>query len=228
VINKSERNAQIIFERLIKDLKEALQGLQWEVNGVHLKGCNIVPFPKIPQAITAMLEDMAKNRIIPMLRAKYECIIEEGGPREYPDITVKIGKHMFAIDIKTARLEKENRISGFSLGPYTGYFLHPHERRGTIKYPYASYYEHIICGIIYKWDERAPTDKMVEIIDIIVQPKWRIASRHSATGTTRHIGSIKELSRLRKGKGDFNSKEEFEEYWRKRGKRFEERQRQRI
>jgi len=217
-----------ILDKLMADLRSALKALKWNVHAVHLKTCKYIPFPKAPQAITAMLEELAKGIIIPMLERNYDCEIElPDHSRQYPDITVKIGNYMFAIDIKTTRLEDRNRVSGFTLGPYTGYFLHPNASHRRIKYPYARYDEHIIVGIIYDWDEKAPTEEMVRVIDIIVHPKWKIASRVTGTGTTRHIRSITNLDRLRRGQGDFNSREEFERYWRKRGREFEEQRRRR-
>jgi len=59
---------------------------------------------------------------------------------------------------------------------------------------------------------------MVSDVEVIVQQKWKIASKSTGTGTTFAIGSIKEIDKLEKGEGVFKSKEEFEEYWREKGK----------
>ena len=219
--------SESVESQLLIDLKKCLKNLKWNVNGVHLKSCKTVPYPKSPQAVAAMLEDLAKMSLIPMLKEKFDCEIEEGGAREYPDLTVKIAGKMYAIDIKTTRLEEENKVKGFTLGTYTGYFLHPDEKTSAIKYPYSSYDGHIVCGIIYKWQEGATTEDMVKIVDIIVQPKWKIASKRTGTGTTRHIKSVTELERLRLGRGDFESEEDFEKYWREKGRNLEERQKKR-
>jgi hypothetical protein len=59
---------------------------------------------------------------------------------------------------------------------------------------------------------------MVSDVEVIVQPKWKIAAKSTGTGTTFAIGSIKDIDKLRKGEGAFKNKDEFENYWRKRGR----------
>lgn len=78
--------------------------------------------------------------------------------------------------------------------------------------------EHWIIGFIYTWNPDADSLHMVSNVEVIVQPKWKIASKSTGTGTTFAIGSIKDIDKLRKGEEVFRSKEEFETYWRKRGK----------
>ena len=55
---------------------------------------------------------------------------------------------------------------------------------------------------------------MVSIVDVIVQEKWRIASKSTGTGTTKHIGSIRDIDDLKNGNGPFKTREEFEVFWR--------------
>ena len=66
----------------------------------------------------------------------------------------------------------------------------------------------------YDWDENADTLHMISNIKMVVQEKWRLASRTTGTGTTTAIGSIKEISRIISGQGDFSSEQEFLNYWR--------------
>lgn len=58
---------------------------------------------------------------------------------------------------------------------------------------------------------------MVSDIEVVVNEKWKVASRSTATGTTFAISSVRDLERLRGGKGDFSSSAEFEAFWRAKG-----------
>jgi len=55
---------------------------------------------------------------------------------------------------------------------------------------------------------------VVERIKPIAQEKWRIASRRTGSGTTKHMRSITNVEDLKAGRGEFRSQEEFLEYWR--------------
>ena len=55
---------------------------------------------------------------------------------------------------------------------------------------------------------------MISNIQVVIQEKWRLASRSTGTGTTTAIGSIKDISRIIKGQGDFKNEKEFLNYWR--------------
>ena len=54
---------------------------------------------------------------------------------------------------------------------------------------------------------------MISNVQVIVQEKWRLASKTTGTGTTTAIGSIKEINRIISGNGDFRSEKEFLRYW---------------
>jgi len=56
---------------------------------------------------------------------------------------------------------------------------------------------------------------MISNIQIVVQEKWKLASRRTGTGTTTAIGSINDIDRIISGKGDFKSEAEFIKYWKK-------------
>ena len=49
-------------------------------------------------------------------------------------------------------------------------------------------------------------------IDVIIQEKWRIASRRTGSGTTKHMRSITNIEDLKMERGEFTSREEFLEY----------------
>lgn len=150
----------------------------------------------------------------------------QGGVREYPELVLYggcLGTRKVAIDIKTARRKSRSRITGFTLGSFGGYFLNPNKKMPGCILPYGEFTEHWVVGFIYDWNPGAPSLSLVSNIEVIVQEKWRIASRSTGTGTTTAIGSIKDIDRLREGRGEFSSEEEFEEFWRSRGRRLRRR-----
>lgn len=209
------------------DLEHLFQGFRWTTRGFVDKNGRIYELPDIPQVITGIFQEVAKQRLKPFLKERYNCEIIQGGTREYPEITAfggRLGQQKVAIDIKTTRRISTNRISGFSIGSYAGYFLHPERKLPGCKFPYSEFKEHWLIGFIYSWDPHADSLHMVSNIEIIVNEKWKIASKSTATGTTFAISSVRDLGRLREGKGDFDSPEEFETFWRIKGLEREKRQ----
>jgi len=205
------------------DLEEALTGFKWEVIGLLLENHRVIDVPSDSRAISAIFEQLVIERIKP-LADKYDCILEEGGGREYPDITLRDipgMKGKIAIDIKTSRKKSPTTIGGFTIGTYLGYFRTPSQKVGTIRHPYGDYTQHWIVGLCYNFEtyEKQVADVVekrfrITDIDVIVQEKWRIASRQTGSGTTKHMRSITNIEDLRLGRGEFASQEEFLEYWR--------------
>ena len=206
---------------LKSDLERLFSDFRWKIKGMIDEDGIIYPIPPIPQVITGIFQEITKHKVKKFMKDKYGCKIVQGGPREYPEMTLmggKFGNRKIAIDIKTTRRISKNRISGFTVGSFAGYFLHPEKQMPGCKFPYGEFDEHWIVGFIYTWNPGVDSLHMVSDVEVIVQQKWKIASKSTGTGTTFAIGSIKEIDKLRKGEGVFKSKEEFENYWRKRGK----------
>jgi hypothetical protein len=202
------------------DLETLFKDFQWTIKGFADKDGTIYSLPDIPQVITGIFQEVAKKRLKPFLREQYRCEIIEGGAREYPEITAfggKLGQGKIAMDIKTTRRVSKNRISGFSIGSYAGYFLHPERKLPGCKFPYGEFKQHWLIGFIYSWNPDVDSLRMVSNIEVVVNEKWKLASKFTATGTTFAISSVRDLERLRNGKGDFSSPAEFEAFWRARG-----------
>lgn len=200
-----------------KDLEELFETFSWNIKGFIDTEGNIYPIPTIPQVITGIFEALTVPKIKELIRRKYKCTMEQGNPREYPQITAyggDISEGKIAIDIKTTRRTRKDRVSRFSLGSHGSYFRKPDKKLAGCRYPYGDYREHWIVGFIYTWEPDQRSEKMVSDVEVIVEEKWRIASKQTATGDTAAIGSVKEIERLRSGEGDFSSNKEFEEYWR--------------
>jgi len=208
-----------------RDLEEAFADFEWKLKGIIDVDGKIYPIPKIPQVVTGIFELLGKEKVKALAERKYKCKIIEGGSREYPDLALtggKLGNRMIAIEIKTARRDKRNpnRSSRMSLGSCAGYFLYPNEKKAGCIFPYGAFSEHWVVGFIYTWNENENATRMVSDIEVIVHPKWKIASRSTATGDTAAIGSINNIDDLKAGRGEFNSEKEFEEYWRKIGRSY--------
>lgn len=202
------------------DLEKLFIGFRWNIVGFVDDQGTLYELPDIPQVISGIFQELAKRRVIPFLKEHYACEIIEGGAREYPEITAfggKMGNSKVAIDIKTTRRLTSNRVSGFSIGSYAGYFLHPERKMPGCKFAYGEFSKHWLVGFIYNWNPKAGPKAMVSDVEVIIQEKWRIASRSTATGTTFAISSVRNLSALRSGSGDFNSSQEFEDFWRAKG-----------
>ena len=116
------------------------------------------------------------------------------------------------MDIKTGR--RVGNRTGFTLGSYAGYFRKPDKKLccgGA--FCYNDFNEHWDICFIYDWNKDSDTLHMISNVQVIVQEKWRLASKTTGTGTTTAIGSIKEINRIISGNGDFRSEKEFLRYW---------------
>jgi hypothetical protein len=206
-------------ENIKADLEELLRNFTWNIRGFIDTEGNLYPIPEIPQVITGIFEAMIMKRIVEPLKQKYACQVVIGGAREYPQLTLfggKIGGGKVAIDIKSARRITPEQTSRMSLGSCAGYFRNPSKKMAGCVFPYGEYKKHWIIGVIYTWNPGKPSEELVSDVEVIINEKWKIASRYTATGDTAAIGSTNEIKRLREGRGDFKSEEEFENYWRSR------------
>jgi len=207
---------------LKEDLEILFKNFKWNIVGIVDNEEKVHPIPKIPQVITGIFEHLGMEKII-NLGEKYGAQIEYSGSREYPDLSLtggKLDKKIIAFDIKSSRRNNDikNRCSRMSLGSCAGYFLEPNIKKMGCKRPYSDYSEHWIVGIIYKWNPEKDGDELVSDISIVIQEKWKIASKSTATGDTAAMGSITNIDNLHNGKGEFESESDFETFWRQKGK----------
>jgi hypothetical protein len=199
-----------------KKLESALHDITWNFVGILDTKKELHPIPKNIQ-VQALFEYLALERVRPLAQ-KLGCEIHEAeNTRQYPDITVEggpFGNRKIAIDVKTTRRLDANTVSGFTLGSYAGYFRKPAKKLPGCRFPYGEFNEHWIIGFIYTWNEDADTLHMITDLELIVQPKWKLASKSTGTGTTTAIRSVTNMERLRRGEGDFESERSFLQFWR--------------
>jgi len=146
----------------------------------------------------------------------------------YPDISfIAPDGSKFAVDFKSTYRTSSNRVSGFTLGAFSGYFRQRNSTK-NITFPYAEYLAHFVLGVIYSRSDEAiderRTYKLEELHDIasviydfdfLLQEKWQIASDKPGSGNTKNIGSVKDIEQLLSGSGPFTPyrEEVFDDYW---------------
>lgn len=216
----SKFNLKTILEEGIKRI-----GLGWDIKGVIDSKKRIYTITNDTKLISKVFE-LVTTPIILDIAKKYNIeVIQSDRQTVYPDFTLVLpDKSKFALDVKSTYRRNEKRVAGFTLGSYTGYLRNPTK---NIMFPYYSYKEHWVLGFIYSREEKmdggiVPFTKIDEIIptikdiEIIVQPKYKIAADRPGSGNTANIGSITDIEKLRKGEGVFAKYGEgiFEDYWR--------------
>ena len=207
----------ITKEEIKRELDELFTDFEWDIKGLIDKNNNIKPLPKDSKVFTLIFENKGKD-IMKTFADAHNLSLEESSTREYPDVTlienIFNGK-MLAIDFKSAQ-KKDNGTSTtkMTLGSFMGYFRHPERKLSGCKYAYGKYSQHWIIGFIYKWDTSQDTLNIVSDVEVIINEKWKVASRTTGSGNTAHIGSVTDISKLKEGRGEFNSEVEFEQYWR--------------
>lgn len=202
---------------LEKELTTLLGKISWDFKGLINTKNVISPIPKESKVVTAVLEDVVIKKILKWAKLKSITTILPSNEREYPDITLEhqsIGGTV-ALDIKTARQQSDTTISKLTLGSYSGYFRHPTKKMPGCRIPYGQFNVHWIVAFAYNWDPTKPSETMVEITNTIISEKWKLASKSSGTGTTKHIGSITNIEKLKLHDGMFSNETEFEDYWKK-------------
>ena len=143
--------------------------------------------------ISKIYEIILINQLKKLLdKSKYEYI-ENDVQNKYPDFIIvsKISKDKYyAVDIKSTYIKTNNKINGFTLGTYKGYFKN-RDKTKSIVLPYEKFNKHFcICVIYERLKNKLP------IKHIFSREKWQIASKSSGSGNTCNIGSIKEINKL--------------------------------
>ena len=146
----------------------------------------------------------------------------------YPDITfISRDGEKTAFDLKSTYRKSASRVSGFTLGAFTGYFRQRDSTK-NISFPYREYSHHFVLGIIYSRSDfplderknfRLEQLKNIQSValdfEFLVHEKWKIASDRPGSGNTKNIGSVNNIADLVNGKGSFASfgKNIFDHYW---------------
>jgi hypothetical protein len=197
------------------ELYDAVKDIEWNFVGILDTKKRLHEIPKNLN-FQALFEKLVLERLEKLNKEHKIEVTFNDNIRTYPDIILrggKLDKKIIALDIKTGR--RHNNKTNFTLGSYAGYFRNPDEKRCAGKLSYNDFNEHWCICFIYDWDQTKDTLHMISNIQIVVQEKWRIASRTTGTGTTTAIGSIRNIDRIKSGQGDFKTEKEFLIFWRK-------------
>jgi hypothetical protein len=191
---------------------------------VKLKtGGHFLPLPKEPASLANVLEVSLIEFLLQEIAKKKGAMAQRGTERGYPDIEITgsaFGDVPHAIDIKAARRKvgakgKVGTQTQSRITLYTGntYFRYPKlQWPGTFR-PFRDYGSHLSLIAIYTLNEA--TDARIEDLELIAHETWRIGSKQRSSTTREYLGAVQKLEDLRTGKGEFQTEDEFYEFWRK-------------
>jgi len=194
-----------------------------ELEAALVEGGHILPLPKEPAALANVLEVSIVDFILSWLAKLEGADGRHGTERGYPDIELSgelFGGGYHAVDVKVAKraINKRGVPTGNTqsrITLYTGntYFRYPQLTwPGTFR-AFDGYESHLdILGIYTLAEDSA---ERVHDLELIVQQPWKIASKQRSSTTREYIGAVQNIEALRKGKGEFETPEEFYKYWRK-------------
>jgi Restriction endonuclease EcoRV len=183
---------------------------------------HLLPLPKESAALANVLEVLVVDFLLEAAAEVPGLEWQRGTERGYPDIEMHgpaLGDRFWAVDVKVAR-RKPLRRGGVSRNTnsritlYTGntYFKHPDLHwPGTFR-PFSDYAGHVDILLLYTLNLEARG--RAEELELIVQEPWTIGSKERSSTTREYIGAVTEIDRLREGRGDFQSADEFYRYWR--------------
>lgn len=181
------------------------------------RGQHFLPLPKEPAALANVLEVDLVDYVLAQAAGVDGLDVARGTERGYPDIEFSgdaVGGFL-AVDVKVARRSSSGRQTQSRVTLYTGntYFRYPQLRwPGTFR-PFNDYLKHLDIIVVYTLNEK--TRRRVDDLEVVVHEPWRIASKQRSSTTREYLGAVQSLERLRKGEGDFTSREEFYRYWRR-------------
>lgn len=182
-----------------------------------LTGGHLLPLPKEPAALANVIEVSIIDFLLQRLAQVDGAVVRRGTERGYPDLEVTgpaFGGHYHAVDVKVARRAASGRTTESRITLYTGnsYFRYPKLHfPGTFR-PFHDYASHLDIVGIYTLNEA--TAARVEDLELLVHPAWRLGSRMRSSTTREYIGAVTSIERLREGRGEFETPEDFYAFWR--------------
>jgi Restriction endonuclease EcoRV len=208
-------------------------GPEWDLVGIITRSSKVYTLSYDSKILSGIFEILTEP-IIQKIADNNNLELRKGVQNQYPEFTLFddiTSQQKIAIDMKSTY--RQFNVGGdvkpysFTLGSYRSYLQDPKGTKGIL-FPYSDYKEHWVIGFVY---DRNPGYKNVEIMNIIeasqlqapysnieyfVQEKHKISGKVAGSGNTTNIGSIKSktIKNFVEGNGPFQTKEEFENYWR--------------
>ena len=185
---------------------------------------HLLPLPTEPAALANVMEIELREHLMHAAAAAEGINVREGTERSYPDLEFEgpdLGGGYRAVDIKCARRKSPTRLNN-SIALYTGntWFLWPQLKFGGVLRPFSEYQEHVAVLVLYEFDPTLP--ERIKNVVTVAHATWRVASRKRASATREYIGSVTAVEDLIAGRGEFESADEFYEYWRSPARRWKD------
>ena len=188
------------FKGLLDQLESELQtedGL-WTLRGFVDTARRVYSLTADTKVISKALELMLLPPISGFWEQREYEVVPAKYQNFYPDLSIVRADERYALDLKTTyRLlprdgSTPTRVSGFTLGAFTGYFRHRDSTK-NVTFPYGSYRQHYVVLIIYTQVKGQaggvyPLERLDDImppirdIEIFLQEKWRVASDRPGSG----------------------------------------------
>jgi hypothetical protein len=178
---------------------------------------HLLPLPSEPAALANVMEIELRRHLLEAALLTSDADASEGTERSYPDLEFSgtaFGGGYRAVDIKCARRRPTGASLNNRIALYTGntYFLWPQLKFSGILRPFGDYAELISVVVIYNFVPDRP--ERIADVEVVAHETWQIASKARASATREYIGSVQVIADVVDGRGDFDSPEEFYDYWR--------------
>lgn len=185
---------------------------------------HLLPLPTEPAALANVMEIELRQHLTEAAGRVDGLEVRVGTERSYPDLEFSgpaLGDGYWAVDIKCARRKNPRRLNN-AIALYTGntWFLWPQLKFGGVLRPFGEYREHIAVLVLYEFDPAIP--ERIKDVVVLAHETWRLASRRRASTTREYIGSVTAVDDLVSGRGEFETPEEFYEFWRSSGRRWKD------
>ena len=203
----------------------------WPVHAEHAPGLrealtqrgHLLPLPTEPASLANLIEIELRSHLKAAASATDGAHIRIGTQRSYPDLEFDgpaYGGGVKAVDIKCARRRKTGTALQNRIALYTGntYFLWPQLKFSGILRPFGDYDE--LLSVVAIYDFRPDIPERIANLQLVAHETWRIASTKRASATREYIGSVHSIAQLTAGDGEFNTAEDFYQYWRSPARRW--------
>ena len=214
------------FDRFGRTL--ATDAGDWVVKG-FIDICRNIYTISVDTKVVSKIIELMLFPVISAFAAHHHCtMVLSKYQNHYPDISfIASDGTKIAFDLKSTYRTSANRVNGFTLGAFTGYFRQRHSTK-NVTFPYEQYAAHFVLGVIYSRSDEAIDEQRVYALEnlqnivsvvkdftLLLQEKWRIAECRPGSGNTKNIGSTRDIQALVEGQGPFApyGEEVFDDYW---------------
>lgn len=182
----TNKDFQALLTKYFKQFKETLatENDDWTVKGFIDVFKNIYTISVDTKVVSKIVELMIFPIILRFSKENGYKMILSSKQNHYPDITFEDNDtgERIALDLKSTYRISPKRVNGMTLGAFTGYFRNRASNK-NITYPYNTYSQHFILGVIYTqtdlyeaekvledYDEKVTNTKRELLVDFLIDP----------------------------------------------------------